>query len=77
MMHDILLILLIWLHRVSSVFISSPGHCGLGEYWCQDRCGSDVYGDTCCETPDGQHNLCGTGMYIRLGKTDLPSAHVL
>ncbi|EGE83610.2 hypothetical protein BDDG_06554 [Blastomyces dermatitidis ATCC 18188] len=28
-------------------------------YWCQDRCGTDV--DTCCQTPDGQYNLCGLG----------------
>ncbi|KAH8891558.1 hypothetical protein GQ53DRAFT_823579 [Thozetella sp. PMI_491] len=35
--------------------------CSAGEYWCQDRCGSDAYGDTCCLTPNGQHNLCGAG----------------
>ncbi|KLJ09918.1 hypothetical protein EMPG_09922 [Blastomyces silverae] len=31
--------------------------CPDGMYWCQDRCGTDI--DTCCQTPDGQYNLCG------------------
>jgi hypothetical protein len=43
------------------VFVRSTSRCAPNEYWCQDRCGSDDYGNTCCETPDGQHNLCGTG----------------
>ncbi|KAE9368329.1 hypothetical protein N431DRAFT_512361 [Stipitochalara longipes BDJ] len=42
-------------------FLPSRDTCASGEYWCQDRCGSDAYGDTCCETPNGQHNLCGAG----------------
>ncbi|KAK2763346.1 hypothetical protein FQN54_009982 [Arachnomyces sp. PD_36] len=33
--------------------------CAEGQSWCQDRCGTDA--DTCCDTPDGQHNLCGPG----------------
>lgn len=47
---------------VEPIFVPSASKCGPGEYWCQDRCGSDAYGDTCCQTPDGQHNLCGVGM---------------
>lgn len=31
------------------------------EYWCEDRCGSDSYGDTCCPISNGRHNLCGAG----------------
>ncbi|KAK3299466.1 uncharacterized protein B0H64DRAFT_455416 [Chaetomium fimeti] len=42
-----------------AVVIRSTSRCAPNEYWCQDRCGSDDYGNTCCETPDGQHNLCG------------------
>lgn len=48
---------------VNGNFIPSRDTCATGEYWCQDRCGSDAYGDTCCETPDEQHNLCGAGTY--------------
>ncbi|KAF3807936.1 hypothetical protein GCG54_00007672 [Colletotrichum gloeosporioides] len=33
--------------------------CAKGQYWCQDRCGTDR--DTCCETPSSKHNLCGPG----------------
>ncbi|AEO67653.1 uncharacterized protein THITE_2129515 [Thermothielavioides terrestris NRRL 8126] len=42
-----------------AVFVRSSSGCAPNEYWCQDRCGSADYGDTCCQTPDGQHNLCG------------------
>ncbi|KAK4153453.1 hypothetical protein C8A00DRAFT_43634 [Chaetomidium leptoderma] len=41
------------------VFFRRTSTCAPNEYWCQDRCGSDDYGETCCQTPDGQHNLCG------------------
>ncbi|KAI0179367.1 hypothetical protein GGR52DRAFT_303474 [Hypoxylon sp. FL1284] len=52
----------IFICSVGGVLLSDGGgKCAVGEYWCQDRCGSDSLGDTCCETPDGQHNLCGVG----------------
>jgi hypothetical protein len=34
------------------------------EYWCEDRCGADSYGDTCCEISGGRHNLCGLGKVL-------------
>jgi hypothetical protein len=35
------------------------------EYWCEDRCGADIYGDTCCPISGERHNLCGLGMVTR------------
>ncbi|KIN03374.1 hypothetical protein OIDMADRAFT_26083 [Oidiodendron maius Zn] len=57
-----------------ALFLRSTQSCALGEYWCQDRCGSDAYGDTCCQTPDGQHNLCGAAGTIcnAIGGCDNP-----
>ena len=45
-----------------AVFEPNSTRCAPGQYWCQDRCGSIELGDSCCITPDGQHNLCGPGM---------------
>ena len=42
------------------VGLSSAQECPDGQSWCQDRCGTNL--DTCCETPDRQHNLCGPGL---------------
>lgn len=52
-----------WSLLTQCSLIRSTSECAPNEYWCQDRCGSDEYGDTCCETPDGGHNLCGLGMF--------------
>ncbi|KAH7336123.1 hypothetical protein BKA65DRAFT_538310 [Rhexocercosporidium sp. MPI-PUGE-AT-0058] len=57
---------LAWLNLVffalsSGSLLPTQDKCAPGEYWCQDRCGSDAYGDTCCRTPSGRHNLCGAG----------------
>ncbi|KAK4118210.1 hypothetical protein N657DRAFT_685380 [Parathielavia appendiculata] len=56
---------ILWLYALftvtKAVLLHSDPRCEPGEYWCQDRCGSDEYDDTCCPTPDGQHHLCGSG----------------
>ncbi|KAK3322775.1 hypothetical protein B0H66DRAFT_532096 [Apodospora peruviana] len=52
--------LLLQAASVNAIFLRSTPACAQGEYWCQDRCGSDAYGDTCCPTFGGRHNLCGT-----------------
>ncbi|KAK4450980.1 hypothetical protein QBC34DRAFT_378805 [Podospora aff. communis PSN243] len=55
------LILILLSHFSTAILLRETNKCAPGEYWCQDRCGSDAYGNTCCTTPDGQHNLCGAG----------------
>ncbi|KAF4549335.1 Hypothetical protein D9617_22g066810 [Elsinoe fawcettii] len=49
-----------WLSTVTALLELNSSRCVAGEYFCQDRCGSDAYGQTCCAIPDGLHNLCGT-----------------
>ncbi|KAK4210470.1 hypothetical protein QBC37DRAFT_390473 [Rhypophila decipiens] len=44
-----------------AIFAPSADECLPGEYWCEDRCGSDSYGETCCQAPGlvDKHHLCG------------------
>ncbi|PGH04870.1 hypothetical protein AJ79_06955 [Helicocarpus griseus UAMH5409] len=46
-----------WIVVALTTPLAKAQQCPEGQYWCQDRCGTNV--DTCCDTPDGQHNLCG------------------
>ncbi|PGH19191.1 hypothetical protein AJ80_04162 [Polytolypa hystricis UAMH7299] len=48
-----------WIALSLTASVAKSQQCPEGTYWCQDRCGTDL--DTCCQTPDGQHNLCGPG----------------
>ena len=60
----------------TAIFHRETNKCAPGEYWCQDRCGSDAYGDTCCTTPDGQHNLCGVGKSFSMSISCSPHLHI-
>lgn len=68
-------LLLSVLALVLAVHLSSAQQCPEEQSWCQDRCGTSL--DTCCDTPDGQHNLCGPGLsqlhqlFKEGGETDL------
>ncbi|KAM7214287.1 Peptidase S8/S53 domain containing protein [Rhypophila decipiens] len=44
-----------------AIFAPSADECLPGEYWCEDRCGSDSYGEACCQAPGlvDKHHLCG------------------
>ncbi|KAK2799489.1 hypothetical protein FQN50_008461 [Emmonsiellopsis sp. PD_5] len=48
-----------WIAVSLTASLVKAQQCVEGQYWCQDRCGTAA--DTCCDTPDGQHNLCGPG----------------
>ncbi|KAK2787714.1 hypothetical protein FQN53_004737 [Emmonsiellopsis sp. PD_33] len=50
-----------WIAVSLTASLVKAQQCVEGQYWCQDRCGTDA--DTCCDTPNGQHNLCGPGSY--------------
>ncbi|PGH06628.1 hypothetical protein GX51_02255 [Blastomyces parvus] len=46
-----------WIALFFTALLVRSEQCPDDMYWCQDRCGTDI--DTCCQTPDGQYNLCG------------------